>query len=91
MKCSQLYRSWLDFSPSENTATIFPDQVGIIDNGGFTPATKHYHVTGRALSWQLNYPALSFSMNGRNFQFDGASGGVRDSLGKGSGLAEETC
>ena len=69
--------SW-NFSPTENTVTIFPDQVRIINNGGYTPAIKHSHVTGRAPSWQLNYPALSFLMNGQyyvfrvswNFQFD---------------------
>ena len=55
-----------NFSPTE-TVTIFPDQVRIIDNGGYTPAIKHSHVTGRAPSWQLNYPALSFLMNGQYY------------------------
>ena len=57
---------WI-FSPTENTATIFPDQVRIIDNGGYTPAIKHSHTTGRVPSWQLNYPALSFLMNGQYY------------------------
>ena len=56
-----------DFTSTQSTATIFPDKVRIIDNGGYTPAITHSHVTGRAPSWELNYPVLSFMMNGQYY------------------------
>ena len=54
-----------NFSSTENTAIIFPAQVQIIDNGGYTLAIRHSHVTGRAPLWQLNYPALFFLTDGQ--------------------------
>ena len=56
-----------DYRSTDHTSTIFPHELRIASNGESTPAIAHLHVTGHAPSWQLNYPVLSFLMNGQYY------------------------
>ena len=56
-----------DYRSTDHTSTIFPHELRIASDGESTPAIVHLHVTGHAPSWQLNYPVLSFLMNGQYY------------------------
>ena len=56
-----------DFNSVNSTASVFADTIRITDHGQYTPVIQHSHSTGPAPSWELNYPALSFLMNGQYY------------------------
>ena len=56
-----------DYTSTNHTSTNFPDELRIVNNGEYTPAIQHSHIPGRAPSWELNYPVLSFLMNGQYY------------------------
>ena len=56
-----------DYTSTNHTSTVFPGGLRIVNNCEQTPAIKRSHITGRAPSWELNYPVLSFLMNGQYY------------------------
>ena len=65
-----------DFNSVNSTASVFPDTIRITDHGKYTPAIQYSHSTGPAASWELNYPALSFLMNGQYYSYYHATLGL---------------
>lgn len=56
-----------DFTLTESTASVFPDIMRIANLGEHKPIITQSHTKGPAPSWELNYPALSFLMNGQYY------------------------
>ena len=56
-----------DYTLTNHTSNIFPVGIRIINNSEYTPAIEYCHLTGQAPSWELNYPVLSFLMNGQYY------------------------
>ena len=59
-----------DLNSVNSTASVFPDSIiRITDHGKYTPVVQYIysHATGPVPSWELNYPVLSFLMNGHYY------------------------
>ena len=56
-----------DLNSVNSAASVFPDTTRITDHGKYTPVVQYSHATGPVPSWELNYPVLSFLMNGHYY------------------------
>ena len=65
-----------DLNSINSTASVFPDAIRISDHGKHKPVFQHSHATGPAPSWELNYLALSFLMNGQYYSGCSATFGL---------------
>ena len=56
-----------DFTATEYTSSVMPATIRITRHGEHTPKIQSSHITGPAPSWEINYPALSFLLNGQYY------------------------
>jgi len=54
-----------DFTATEYLSLVLPATIRITHHGEHTPKIQSSHETGPAPSWEVNYPALSFLLNGQ--------------------------
>ena len=62
-----LLSSGWDFTAIEYASLVLPATIRITHHGEHAPKIQSSHATGPAPSWEINYPALPFLLNGQYY------------------------